>query len=1097
MVVAMTDTDIEQFIREQKNKLYRDRNNLEENAIPPVPPPELLARKYRSQQDLNIERLEQQLNELRAMSVAAGEKMVSARQSAKEAGLAQPKTKVVTTATEKMAVVGFLDKFGEYDKKKKKLREELENDYQKHLAGISTRKILHRNEKNSKRLVENTSAQPGFKGNLSPDMFRGADRPLQHSRLKSNENYSQETNREGTSSRHYQPLLHEEIESRLRRTQSPLLQISNNLLNDPLWDKLREGPRQLDSDILPLPSSHPLPSLPPTTLPDDYFRLTNVPELSRHQVPENPPVPSRSCYSPKKSEETYATLPLGVERKSAKQRQKLNYREELQRQINEKKVARMEEKEISKKVYEPMLPLGQAKDTKQTAKNNFPPDYRSSPLNPQQPQLPVRYTGLDSQLMNRNLTSVPQPNQLQPLPPSLLYEPTGLLQDGGVNSIDDAYRYYGMNDHFNGTSMPPGIESAFFTNKPEPQETLTLPKQLLFNEKKTQENFTSLPGALEFSRLQDNKADNRKKEQMYMKALEMQIQEKKAQKLREKLEQDRYDKNLEEQSRNYNPFGRGGGGAPLKDSSGNVLANLRQIKKDLMNDDLTAKLNQLSQINQIGASPSPNSAVPPTVTLTVPSVSPNPGLENIHARGGHGIFGQPKTDLQKSSMDQYRDELQKQIMEKKSRKQAEIELQKQEEQKINKRLEEDRKKMQEEFELEMKKKKAKAEEERKREEEMKQQLEQKKAAAEKQLKEAEEKRERERLERERQLKEQQQQYEHQQEAPRPKSPPVPALHRKIKTNSSKQTSPRESVSSIRPASTRPPSSTRPDPPVTVPKAPPSPPISTVPKTAPRAQSADVLNQLKVLKKGLHQKLLETDLRDAVGYDGTSGMLGKDSAPINRKAVLLRRGSHHVSDSPALPNAEVLKDFNQLKYRGDSATRSIFRSRFPDPPTDISSLELQQREMIKQQEETLRRIRDNGSYKYNYENGHPPLLRQKTVSPLPMLDSKSAFYDPDHMAPLNQLFPDDHHHHANKNQSARSRRHKRLHSPQLTPLDSDPLRCNSATSYASLNPDMLAAKNEERLKKLQNMTDAISLTEPEEILDKFMLKQNPSTPSSIY
>ena len=33
----------------------------------------------------------------------------------------------------------------------------------------------------------------------------------------------------------------------------------------------------------------------------------------------------------------------------------------------------------------------------------------------------------------------------------------------------------------------------------------------------------------------------------------------------------------------------------------------------------------------------------------------------------------------------------------------------------------------------------------------------------------------------------------------------------------------------------------------------------------------------------------------------------------------------------------------------------------------------------------------GPLRPNHEHEHPPLLRQKTVSPQPMLDSKSAFF----------------------------------------------------------------------------------------------------------
>ena len=38
-----------------------------------------------------------------------------------------------------------------------------------------------------------------------------------------------------------------------------------------------------------------------------------------------------------------------------------------------------------------------------------------------------------------------------------------------------------------------------------------------------------------------------------------------------KREQEAYDRKLDEEIRNYDPFGRGGGGAPLRDAHGNIL----------------------------------------------------------------------------------------------------------------------------------------------------------------------------------------------------------------------------------------------------------------------------------------------------------------------------------------------------------------------------------------------------------------------------------------------------------------------------------------------------------------------------------------------
>ena len=39
----------------------------------------------------------------------------------------------------------------------------------------------------------------------------------------------------------------------------------------------------------------------------------------------------------------------------------------------------------------------------------------------------------------------------------------------------------------------------------------------------------------------------------------------------------RYDRKLEEEIRNYDPFGRGGGGAPMKDRQGNVIGNILKL----------------------------------------------------------------------------------------------------------------------------------------------------------------------------------------------------------------------------------------------------------------------------------------------------------------------------------------------------------------------------------------------------------------------------------------------------------------------------------------------------------------------------------------
>lgn len=39
----------------------------------------------------------------------------------------------------------------------------------------------------------------------------------------------------------------------------------------------------------------------------------------------------------------------------------------------------------------------------------------------------------------------------------------------------------------------------------------------------------------------------------------------------------RYERKLDDEIRNYNPFGKGGGGAPLRDTKGNVVGKILPV----------------------------------------------------------------------------------------------------------------------------------------------------------------------------------------------------------------------------------------------------------------------------------------------------------------------------------------------------------------------------------------------------------------------------------------------------------------------------------------------------------------------------------------
>ena len=52
----------------------------------------------------------------------------------------------------------------------------------------------------------------------------------------------------------------------------------------------------------------------------------------------------------------------------------------------------------------------------------------------------------------------------------------------------------------------------------------------------------------------------------YAKELKRQVEEREREKARAKAEQEAYDRKFEEEAASYNPWGRGGAGAPLKDA---------------------------------------------------------------------------------------------------------------------------------------------------------------------------------------------------------------------------------------------------------------------------------------------------------------------------------------------------------------------------------------------------------------------------------------------------------------------------------------------------------------------------------------------------
>ena len=64
----------------------------------------------------------------------------------------------------------------------------------------------------------------------------------------------------------------------------------------------------------------------------------------------------------------------------------------------------------------------------------------------------------------------------------------------------------------------------------------------------------------------------------YQQELQAQMREKQLRKIQDKQEKDEYDRKLEMEITRYNYFGRSGGGAPMRDKDGNVIANLGDLR---------------------------------------------------------------------------------------------------------------------------------------------------------------------------------------------------------------------------------------------------------------------------------------------------------------------------------------------------------------------------------------------------------------------------------------------------------------------------------------------------------------------------------------
>ncbi|XP_032325846.1 centrosome and spindle pole-associated protein 1 isoform X12 [Camelus ferus] len=683
---------------------------------------------------------------------------------------------------------------------------------------------------------------------------------------------------------------------------------------------------------------------------------------------------------------------------------------------------------------------------------------------------------------DRRLLRVYTNDRIAPLPPPPLLPP---LPTNYRTPYDDAYYFYGARNTLDpslayyGSGMmgvqPAAYVSAPVTHQPAPPVVNTVGQ----NELKITSDRAINSGMF----FEDKPKPSKQSLQSYQEALQQQIREREERRKREREEKEEYEAKLEAEMRSYNPWGKGGGGAPLRDAKGNLITDLNRMHRQNIdayhNPDARTYEDKRAVVSL-----DQNLATSNAENLE-DSTNKNSGhmqtQNSPFARGN--IFCEPPTELQIKQQELYKNFLRFQIEEKKQREEAERERLRIAEEKEEKRLAEQRARIQQEYEEEQEKKREKEEEQRLKNEELIRLAEERRKEAERKKKEEEEKHNlqlQHYYERENIVGEETKHF-------RQPSPVVPALQNRI---ASKLQRP-PSVDSIITSFVQESSMSRAQ----------SPPVPAR-KNQLRAEEekknvimelSEMRKQLRSEERRLQGRLLHMDSDDEVH------IRRRDRNPMDvfdmarhRLQAPVRRPSPKGLDAATFQN---IHDFNELKDR-DSETRVDLKFMYPDPPRDHHTLEIQQQALLREQQKRLNRIKMQEGAEVDLLDAVPGATGRDYRKPRDdtndflknsLLESDSAFIgaygetypaiEDDALPPPAQL------------PSARERRRSKLKG-----LDSDDSHPNvppdglSLKSVSSVNVDQLRVRNEERMRRLNelqnkpiNTDDERSLVDPDDIM----------------
>ncbi|KAM6375290.1 centrosome and spindle pole-associated protein 1 isoform 11-T17 [Alca torda] len=850
------------------------------------------------------------------------------------------------------------------------------------------------------------------------------------------------------------------------------------------WGFYAERP-YLDGTVRDLPADYE----------DELKERTRVQQISRTGTSRNQVQISSSANEQAKSaaEMPYATgLVLGGQDRELLQRKKEKYRQELIEQMAEQQRNKRREKELELSVaasgaQDPEKKPNRLKQfglTARASEENVPPE---RPRVAFQTPVPVPSASPVNEDFHRGLAStlgeiaVPR---LAPMPPP----PPPVLTDNYRTPYDDAYYFYGVrnpldpNLAYYGTGMM-GMQPTPNLDPPLGQAPV---EQSVSNigQRNTGDRQRST-GVFSEEKTKPSKEATLS----YQQELQQQIREREERRRREREEKERYEAKLEAEMRNYNPWGKGGGGAPLRDAKGNLITDLNMMHKQ--NEDAyhnpEARLYEdkraIVSVDLSLASPRPENTEASTNKIagfTFAQTSP-------FARGN--VFGEPPSPQHLKRQESYKNFLRLQIEEKRRREEAEREKLRMEEEKEEKRLAEQRMRIQKAYEDEQEEKRKKEEERRLKNREIIRLDEERQKEAEKRRKEKEEKQE----EQLRQYFEKEKMEDEKKMFSRQPSPIIPALQNKSMRKEERIPSAESHISYYA-------------------QDPPQPRIPSPPVPARRNQlraleeRKNVINELSEMRKQLRseERRLQEQLLNVASDDDvpiTRGRREKNPKDIFEMARLrlqapVRRPSSKEAQDPV--NIQNIWEFNELKYT-DSETRLGLRHMYPDPPKDDQTLEIQQQALLREQQKKIDRMRMRRETEDDSASGGNPqtmrLFRNDSDEFLKnsLLESDSAFIGANGetfpaLGEVNlppQLPP-----------SARERRRikqKALERAEDVPPDQTPLLqpdSFSLHSNFSLDVDQLKGKNEERLRRLTELQqksaylgDDISLGDADDLLKR--------------